>query len=141
MTTALDHELLSVPFLNPFHVTVSNLWKALHDEHPDRYPNPNSEEKRAAKQAWGVRERALPQESKATTGVLPLARQGCGIRGWLLVPGEERGTMRCDPDGDDVHLCAGYLSLDPEFRRSTFSQCYLSWLEDATSIAFKRVRA
>ncbi|MGW8358537.1 SMI1/KNR4 family protein [Streptomyces wedmorensis] len=140
----VDHELLSVPFPNPLHATADSLWKALHDdhpdEHPDRYPDPNSEETRAARRAWVVRERALAQKLKAT-GVLPLSHQGCGMRDWLVVTGEERGTMWCDPEGDGVHLYAGYLPGDPEFGRITFGQYYLLWLEEATRTASRRTRA
>ncbi|MFD7610736.1 hypothetical protein [Streptomyces sp. NPDC059828] len=132
--TVAEHELLGGPFPNPLHASADALWAALDAEHPDahpeQYPDPHCEESRTAKRAWGTRRSDL-ERALRTTGALPLCHHGCVSREWLAVNGAERGTMRCDPEGDGVHLYPDHLDGDPDSRRITFGQFYLAWLEEA----------
>lgn len=132
--TLVDHELLGGPFPNPLHASADDLWAALDADHPgkhpEQYPDPHSEESKAAKRAWRTRRSHLRGELR-TTGALPLCHHGCGSREWLVVTGAERGTMWCDPEGDGVHLYPDHLDGDPDRRRITFGQFYLTWLDEA----------
>jgi hypothetical protein len=134
--TAAVRELISGPFPNPLHASADSLQDALNathpDEYPEQYPDPDGEEAKAAKRAWGVRQAELAR-SLRTTGAVPVCHHGCGFREWLVVTGAERGTMWCDPEGDGIHLYPDQTG--PDSHRMSFGQFYLSWLDDAVRTA------
>ncbi|MFF8916670.1 SMI1/KNR4 family protein [Streptomyces sp. NPDC015032] len=130
----VDHSRIGKPFPNPLHASADDLQDALDadhpDEYPERYPDPNSEEAKAAKRAWAVRSRQLDEDLR-TTGALPVCHHGCGSTEWLAITGPEQGTMWCDPEGDGVHLIPDHLDDDPEGHRISFGQFYFAWLDEA----------
>lgn len=58
-----------------------------------------------------------------TVGAICLCTMGCALRIWLVVSGPERGQMWDDYSADGA-------DLGPLF--TTFGDCYLEWLGEAT---------
>lgn len=62
-----------------------------------------------------------------TAGAVRLSHEGCGYYTWLVVTGEERGTIWCDPRCSDEPLAPLWHKRR---RRTRFAEWYLEWLDE-----------
>ena len=61
-------------------------------------------------------------------GAFPIAHQGCAIRNYLVVSGDERGNVWVDDRANDNGI---YPETMNSSSRVTFLEWYLSWLDEA----------
>ena len=61
-------------------------------------------------------------------GAFPIAHQGCAIRNYLVVSGDERGNVWVDDRANDNGIYPETLNSSS---RVTFLEWYLSWLDEA----------
>jgi hypothetical protein len=69
--------------------------------------------------------------SSLMNGAIPICHEGCALRIWLVVAGEEAGDLWHDRRAD-------YRGLSPvtlkNGSRATFSSWYSEWLEDCLAL-------
>lgn len=90
----------------------------------ERYDFEYYDDYQAAHQRW---EDTLWHPDR-TAGAVCLCDEGCLRRYWLVVTGDERGTIWRDYRIDGIDLAP---MLDAHGHRLTFSRWYLDWLSDA----------
>jgi hypothetical protein len=63
---------------------------------------------------------------EAADGAIPICHQGCNLRVWLIVTGQEAGHVWMDDRADGEGL---YPATAPGKTRLTFTEWYMAWIE------------
>jgi hypothetical protein len=112
--------ILSEPF--PFAVA----WNDLQGKPPVE-PHGNDEEEREYEKQYTEFERRY-FDSSLVNGAVPICHQGCALRIWLVLTGEQTGRLWRDSRADYTGLAPLLLA---DGSPATFSLWYNEWLENA----------
>lgn len=117
----------------PFpHVEAWNLPVSFWDEEPDITSDTPPEEEERLLEAWDRVEREHYFNSAIMNGAIPICHLGCGLWQWLVVNGEQKGFVWDDSRSDH----GGISPLrDESGRQMTFSDWYMTWLNDSIQSA------
>ncbi len=88
----------------------------------------SEEESDRAYEAWDAKLEEVYWAPSVMNGAIPICHLGCALRQWLVVTGSERGNVWGDDRVDDGGV---YPLVTRDGDRVTFSQWYLSWLDDS----------
>jgi hypothetical protein len=110
----------------PFpHVEPWNLPGSFWEQQPDMSPDTPPEEVDRLMEAWDKVEREHYFNSAIMNGAIPICHLGCGLWQWLVVNGEQKGSVWNDSRSDH----GGISPLQDESgEQMTFSDWYMSWL-------------
>jgi hypothetical protein len=123
-----DGYLLGNP-ADPFtHQDKWNLPDSFWSEAPHSKEWKSEEEYDQANEAWDTRLNELYWASAVMNGAIPICHLGCALRQWLVVTGLERGNVWGDERVDWKGI---YPLVTEEGKRVTFSEWYISWLDDS----------
>ena len=113
----------------PFpHVEAWNLPKSFWEQEPEIPPNLPADEEQRIWDAWDEIEQEQYWKPAIMNGAIPICHIGCALRQWLIVNGEQKGFVWNVYRADG----RGILPVVDELgRQKTFSDWYMSWLEEA----------
>ena len=77
---------------------------------------------------WDARLEPVYWAPSIMNGAIPICHQGCALRQWLVVNGEQRGNVWDDLRADNAGLRPVVGVAD---KPATFSDWYFTWLEEA----------
>ena len=113
----------------PFpHVEAWNLTESFWEQEPNISPELPADEQDQLWEAWDKVEQEHYWTPAVMNGAIPICHVGCALRQWLVVNGEQKGFLWNDYRADR----RGILPvIDKTGRQVTFSDWYMTWLEDA----------
>lgn len=113
----------------PFpHVEAWNLPESYWEQEPDIPPDLTADEEERLWEAWDKVEQEDYWNPAIMNGAIPICHIGCALRQWLVTNGEQKGFVWDDFRADR----RGVLPVIGEAgRQVTFSDWYMSWLEEA----------
>lgn len=122
----------------PFtHVEAWNLPESFWQQEPDIPPDMPLEEEDRLVEAWDRVEQEHYFNPAIMNGAIPICHLGCGLWHWLVVNGEQKGFVWCDFRSD--HRGISPLR-DESGRQMTFSDWYISWLNESLSRSIRKRR-
>jgi hypothetical protein len=116
---------LSKPFQ---HTTEWNLPESFWDGEPNPPPDIPLEEEDRLMEAWDRELEAHYWNPAIINGAVPICHQGCGLRQWLVIHGEQRGFVWNDDRADDAGIAP---LLEESGKPVTFSDWYMGWIDDS----------
>jgi hypothetical protein len=123
-----DGYLLGDPAAPFLHQDRWNLPDTFWSEAPQHQEWMSEEESDEAYEAWDARLEEVYWAPSVMNGAIPVCHRGCALRQWLVVTGSERGNIWGD---DRVDWGGVYPLVTPGDERVTFSEWYVSWLDES----------
>jgi hypothetical protein len=79
-------------------------------------------------EAWDLELEAHYWNPAIMNGAIPICHQGCGLRQWLVINGEQKGFVWNDFRVDNAGIAP---LLDESGKPMTFTDWYMGWLNDS----------
>lgn len=113
----------------PFpHVEAWNLPESFWQQEPNISPETPPEEDDRLWEAWDKVEQEHYWNPSIMNGAIPICHLGCGLLQWLVVNGEQKGHVWDDFRADHRGIRP---RRDQSGRQMTFSDWYMSWLDES----------
>lgn len=102
-----------------------NLPESFWSEQPDPDTNVSLEEEDALWEAWNDRLESVYWAPHVMNGAIPICHHGCAVRSWLVITGDEKGTVWDDFRTDMKGIVP---KKNAHGERLSFMNWYMEWL-------------